>query len=349
MINTPKPIPSYEHFALLALATCALFWVLVMTLGPKKFDRYILPAWPTLLVLAAAGLVYAASWLHTLRLKLPLLAALALTTQLAVLAWYRPYYLSYYNPLFGGGRVAQNLFLIGWGEGMDQVGAYLRARPDSDGGQILSALPPTLQPFLPVPVRNVYTIDSGPANYAVIYRESLQRGAYPQIYARLQQTVPLHTVTIHGIDYAWIHQLQRPYTQRLNAQFGTALALPGVTIEQSATQIIVTPAWDVRARPVADYDVFLHLYDSQGTKIAQIDVPPGGTSLPPSSQWQAGQQVALPLPLPLPTDLKPGNYQLVLGVYERSSFVRLPLSTGPTADATLAGEHALLLGTVTRP
>src|SRR4030095_9623448 len=36
-------------------AAFALFWTLVMTLGPKKFDRYTLPTWPALLVLSAAG------------------------------------------------------------------------------------------------------------------------------------------------------------------------------------------------------------------------------------------------------------------------------------------------------
>jgi hypothetical protein len=299
-------------------------------------------------VLAATGLVYAASRLHRLRLRLPHMVALVAAAQLAVLAWYRPYYLSYYNPLLGGGRVAQNVFLVGWGEGMDQVAAYLRTRQDIGGGQVLSALPPTLQPFLSVPVRNVSTLDHGPANYAVVYRESLQRGAYPEVYQRLQATVPLHTITIHGIDYAWIHQTQRPYTQEIAAQFGNALALPGVTIEQRDAHIVVIPAWDVRAQPSADYSVFLHLYDRHGAKIAQIDVPPGGDSLPPSSQWQAGQQVAVPLPLPLPADLPAGEYQLVLGVYDRATFARLPLIAGPIAEPALAGEHALLLGTVAR-
>jgi hypothetical protein len=229
---------------------------------------------------------------------------------------------------------------------MDQVGAYLRSRPDSDGGQVLSALPPTLQPFVPVPVRNVYTIDTGPANYAVVYRESLQRGAFPAVYQRLQATVPLHTVTIHGIDYAWIHQLQRPYAEAVGAQFGSTLALPGVTIEQQEAQILVTPAWDVRGQPAADYTVFLHLYDSQRTRVAQIDIPPGGASLPPSSKWQPGQQISVPLPLPaaLPT----GDYQLVLGLYDSRTLTRVPLVAGLVADPALAGEHALLLGTVTR-
>src|SRR5579859_3125167 len=45
-----------ERQTLLALAVLVIFWTLVMSLGPKKFDRYVLPTWPALLVLAAAGL-----------------------------------------------------------------------------------------------------------------------------------------------------------------------------------------------------------------------------------------------------------------------------------------------------
>src|SRR5262249_4770985 len=48
---------SGEQRVLLALAAFVLFWTLVMTLGPKKFDRYVLPTWPALCVLAAMGLV----------------------------------------------------------------------------------------------------------------------------------------------------------------------------------------------------------------------------------------------------------------------------------------------------
>ncbi|HEU5088174.1 MAG TPA: phospholipid carrier-dependent glycosyltransferase, partial [Roseiflexaceae bacterium] len=36
---------------LIVLAAFVLFWTLVMSLGPKKFDRYVLPTWPALLIL----------------------------------------------------------------------------------------------------------------------------------------------------------------------------------------------------------------------------------------------------------------------------------------------------------
>lgn len=337
-----------ERAALLTLAAFALFWLLVMTAGPKKFDRYILPIWPALLTLSAAGLMAGWSWLRG-RLRLGGAGALALVLALqgAVLAWYHPYYLSYYSPLLGGGPAAQRMFLIGWGEGMDQVGAWLRAQPDVGEGQVLSALPPTLQPFVPVPVQEVRAIDTVPANYAVAYLESLQRGDAPEIYARIGATLPLHTVTIHGIEYARIYQLPRPYATPVGAEFGGALGLTGYTAAQEGGSLVVTPAWDVRAAPQGDLMLFLFVFDAAGEKVTQIDVRPGGASFPPTDQWRPGQQVAVPLPVALPAGLPAGRYTLALGLYDPATFARLPLTAGPAAPPALAGDSAALLGEVT--
>ena len=44
----------------------------------------------------------------------------------------RPYPLSYYNPLLGGGATASRWLLVGWGEGLDQVAVYLNAQDGAD-------------------------------------------------------------------------------------------------------------------------------------------------------------------------------------------------------------------------
>ncbi|NNJ10263.1 phospholipid carrier-dependent glycosyltransferase [Chloroflexales bacterium ZM16-3] len=339
----------------LALAAFALFWALVMTTGPKKFDRYILPAWPAIMALSAIGL---GALFEAIRQKakgkrqnqrgfylLPF--AFCLCFQGLTLAWYHPYELSYYNPLLGGGRVAQNLFLIGWGEGMDQVGAWLSARPDIGDGQVLSALPPTLQPFVPVPVQPVSALDSTPANYAVAYRESIQREADPARYGRIQTTAPLGTVTIHGIDYAWIYQLPKPFATPLPARFGEGLRLRGYTLAQEPSRLIITPSWDVAGPVGGDKMLFLHIYNLGGERVAGIDVSPGGGSYPPTSQWQPGQQIAVPLPIGLPAGLPLGTYRITLGIYDPVGGARLPLAEGPPASPAMAGGDALLLGEVT--
>ena len=353
---------SDEQRTLLALAAFALFWTLVMTLGPKKFDRYTLPTWPALLILAAAGWKWmlwdVGGWLRLRwgRLTPAGLASVRsvlmvglLALELIPLARYHPYYLSYYNPLLGGGAAAQQALLIGWGEGMDQAGAYLSTRPDIGAGQVLSALPRTLRPFVPVPVEDVTELGKTTANYAVVYRESIQRGASPAIYAAIRQTLALHRITIHGIDYAEIYQLPKPFEQPIDARFANELVLRGMTLKRLPGQLIVTPSWDVRGRPSADYQVFVHVIDSAGHTAAQVDVAPGGGDAPPTSAWEPGQQIAVPLPVPLPDDLPAGAYQVTLGIYDLQTGQRLPFTGATAADAARAGPNALLLDTITLP
>ncbi len=364
----PEPIEGFQRSwseqqrSLLALALFTLIWTLVMTLGPKKFDRYTLPTWPALLALSAAGWKFwlwdAGAWV---RARWPRFAtrgasvgryaliAAILGLEGCTLAWYHPYYLSYFNPLLGGGAAAQHALLIGWGEGMDQVGAYLSARPDIGYGPVLSALPATLQPFVPVPVKDVLDVDDAPANYAVVYVDAAQLEENAEIYARLRQTQPLHRVTIHGIDYAEIYQPPRPFERAIGARFGEALLLRGVTVARAPGRRVVTPAWDVRARPPADYQAFVHLIDGSGRIVAQVDILPGGGGSPPTSTWETGQQIAVPLPVALPDGLSEGTYQLTFGLYDVQTGQRLSFTGGIAADPALDGPNALLLDTVTLP
>lgn len=347
---------------LAVLIAFAAFWTLVMTFGAKKFDRYVLPIWPSLIVLAATGIVrgYIAAQARFVSratamqqsgawfARIPLAAFLMLgAVEVGQVVWYHPYYLSYYNPLLGGGPVAQRMFLIGWGEGMDQVGAWLSARPDIRYGPVISALRPTLQPFVPVDVRDITDLGKLPINYAVVYLESVQRGAHPEIYRQFETMTPIHTIAIHGIEYAKIYQLPRPYDQPVHARFGDEIILHGITIEAKQDHLVVTPSWGALVSPKRDYTVFLQMIDAQGRRVAGVDVPPAGVGGLPTGAWQAGQQVAVPLPLPLPPDLQAGVYEIVVGLYDASSGERLPVSGGVAADAARAGAHALQLTTIT--
>lgn len=346
-----------QRRTLLALGAFILFWTIVMTLGPKKFDRYVLPTWPALLILAGAGWAAGLHWLSAQTqqqsqyrffawLKPHVVVFAILIFGIGQVLWYHPYYLSYYNPLLGGGQVAQQTFLIGWGEGMDQIGDAIQNRPDVDQGAVLSALPPTLRPFVSVPVKSITEFGQSTDNYAVVYLESIQRAAHPEIYHTIQQTVPLEYITIHGIDYATIHQLPKPFEQSIGAHFGNVLHLRGVTIEQASQQIIVTPSWDVRGSIERDYMLFLHLLDQQGTRVAQVDIAPGGGEALPTSQWQPGQQIAVPINIALPEHIAPGSYQLVLGMNDPADHTRLSFEGGVVANPEHAGPHALLLDLV---
>ena len=66
----------------------------------------------------------------------PLLAALlgvCLVGQRALLVLARPYPIAFYNPVRGGSTSRRRLIMIGWGEGLEQVTAFLNGQPSADG------------------------------------------------------------------------------------------------------------------------------------------------------------------------------------------------------------------------
>jgi hypothetical protein len=240
------------------------------------------------------------------------------------------------------------VMLVGLGEGMDQVGAWLRARPDLKRGPVLSWIPPTLAPFVPaapgVLDLRVQLLDL-PSSYAVLYARSVQRQESAVAEAYVRQTPPLFTLRLYGIEYATIHQLPRPFDIALDAQFGEGLHLRGFSQRHEGQTLTITPSWDVQASQPGGRFCFVHVLGPDGQRVAQVDALLDQGMFP---TWQAGQQFDTPFPLQLPTNLPPGQYRVVMGVYTPDGG-RLPLRHGAPAPADLAGPDALLVATLDLP
>jgi 4-amino-4-deoxy-L-arabinose transferase-like glycosyltransferase len=352
-----RRMPRDARRSLALLAAFVLIFVLAMTLFPKKFNRYIVPAFPALDILAAAGLVGAAAWLlgkwkrqgRARRWAGPALLVL-LTLPVLALAHAHPYYLTYFNPLLGGGPAGARTFVVGWGEGYDQAAAWLNQRRDITGVVTVSAMTPTLQPFLRQGAQAVPPSDPLPerAGYVVISVEQTQRGLvlppFDRFYGR---ATPLHTISIGGAEYLWIYQVPPQVPEPLEAGFGAAIGLLGSERGElrAGEPLRLRLFWAAREPPAADYLLFVHLLGPGGERVAQADLPPGGAEQPTSS-WVVGSYVTTALELPLPRELAPGDYRLLIGLYDPATGARLPLAPELAADAALAGPHALLLGTL---
>ncbi len=189
----------------------AIPFALAMTVGDKKFDRYLLPIFPVLDIAAALGwLAVGKRWLARgggRRAEAALIAALALAQ--FVLVWpTRPYYVSYYNPLLGGSQTAPRLAMVGWGEGLDRAAAYLNAKPDARDllvsswyGQEFGCL------FLGRTLEMWTLYCSGEPDYYVLYLNAVQRDQRPDIRRPLMGSEkPEFVATVNGIDYAWVYR-----------------------------------------------------------------------------------------------------------------------------------------------
>jgi hypothetical protein len=110
---------------------------------------------------------------------------------------------------------------------------------------------------------------------------------------------------------------------RLEALFGDPIALTGYTLTPGASTS-VTLVWQMRAAQLdADYTVFVHLRDEAGQNVAQADAMPRGGAYP-TSVWALGEFVDDPYTF----NLAPGNYSLVVGLYEAETGERLPVAAG---------------------
>jgi hypothetical protein len=76
-----------------------------------------------------------------------------------------------------------------------------------------------------------------------------------------------------------------------------------------------------------DYQAFAHLLNEQGEKVAQLDwTPRDALSKLPTSSWPERWRGSDPQVLALPSEIPPGVYTLIAGLYDWQSGARVPVS-----------------------
>jgi mannosyltransferase len=128
-------------------------------------------------------------------------------------------------------------------------------------------------------------------------------------------------------------------------RFGDHISFEGYTLAQSELSpgdiLQLTLFWQTDVPLPERYKVFLHLLDANGQLVAQRDSEPGGT-LKPTNTWLPNETILDNHGLLIPTDLLPGKYTLVLGLYDIADpDTRLPIQT---PDGSV---DALLVETIT--
>jgi 4-amino-4-deoxy-L-arabinose transferase-like glycosyltransferase len=208
-----------DRLPTLGLVGYALGFLLMMTLGAKKLDRYVLPLFPAFGVLAALGLTSAYRWLCARGLDGSQLGpsmalrwravAVALVVVLAIwpAAATYPYFLAYYSPLLGGGPAAQRTVMVGNGEGLDQVAAWLNDQPGAADLWVVSHSFDILQALIVGSGESLRDRVPSNADYVVLYRFQIQIGHSPRVLDEyLNRRTPEHVVWINGVEYARIYQ-----------------------------------------------------------------------------------------------------------------------------------------------
>jgi hypothetical protein len=217
---------SREGQRLIWLWAYACLFVAFLILSPKKLDRYLLPVFPAMTLLAASGLWELAEvlrqrisgllsqWVTRATNLLPLGC---LILQVVFLFPHYPYYFTFYNPALGGLRQASRVILVGWEEGLEKVALYLNEKEGIEDKRVLawySAL--GFNTFFRGESREL-SPERQPANdvwlwyesdYVVFYINQVQRGLPDaQTLAFLRSLEPEYTVRLRGLEYAWIYKV----------------------------------------------------------------------------------------------------------------------------------------------
>jgi 4-amino-4-deoxy-L-arabinose transferase-like glycosyltransferase len=328
---------------ILWLLTFVLLFTLLMTASDKRSARYILPIFPILAIIAAAGWLSLARFVSS-KLRISRLAfSLGLILAALLILWpYAPYYFTYYNPLLGGSFTAPEWVKIGWGEGLDEVGRFLQQQPQPEALRVGTPYASTVAPFFTGKLAN----PTGPElDYVVLYLKQAQAGEpYPEFIRYYEQLEPSHIVELNGLHYAEVYPgpaIQPSLaatTSDLAAPLGFRPLTPYGRLGQPLTVDVI---WPAQTTPPAQAATLI---------LAPLTVLDAGTTVQPLAQAEA--EVTRPTTdlavsrhhLALPADLPRGPYALLvdgapLGQIELRHF-QIPPSLQPLQNLTFGGQIA---------
>lgn len=351
-----------------ALALFALIFIVAMTLPAKKFDRYILPAFLALDVIAAVGWLAlvqlpwrtgAPAWQQRLRVVPPMavllgVAAFLLHGLFTVLTY--PYYLTYYNPLAGGSRTAPAVLFVGWGEGLDEAARWINEQPDAESLRVAAWYADGPFSYFSrsqaVPMGYSSPLSWLDTDYAVTYVNQWQRQIpSPEAVAWFEAQTPAHEVRSDGLTLARVYDLREtllPPFIDLNtapaADFGAAIRLIGIDLPTATLapggEQLVTLYVQALAPMTVNYNVLARLVAADGSEVWREEGWPWGA---PTAEWPVREVRPDGHTVAIPADAAPGLYQLVLSFYDPATLEPLPAVDFRTGQALPAGEQKVAL------
>ena len=325
-----------------------VFFVLMISLGAKKLESYVLPIFPMVDALAAVGLSAALSWLtrrwqgrqgRDLWLtRPPILYSAAVVGILAVaIPWLRlePYYSTYFNSLLGGARVASRLFVFGGGQGLDMAAEYLNQKEDAENLVVSSAYYDSVLRYY---LRGTATSPGNAkwpgswllSDYAILYFSYAQRGLpSPQAVDLLESLKPEYIASINGIDYAKVYKvpayvsrtipaISHPYRVNLGDEVTFLGYDLGANEVPSGSKIAITLYWQRRQPVMTDYSVNLRLVNGVQHVWGQQDSGPV-EGLMPTTRWDEDMVIADFRQLQILPGTPPGVYQIAVNMYDSAT------------------------------
>jgi len=276
-----------DFWSVLALIAFVPFFLVFIDRGFSKYDRYVMPVFPLLDIIAAWGLVRIVRLLQTAIRRenykrwvyLSFLSVVFLTSIVTAIVHY-PYYYTYYNPLLGGIKRAQDILPVGAGEGVDIAMNHLNQQPDARKLVVVCGLTANCGANFVGEVLPHDTLKNGEwlrADYVFFYLYDLKRQVYPSdVVDFVRQHWALEEVVqLQGIDYGWLYRKPSNVVWSGSVLEGKARLLavempPSSAIVEDDVEIKIL--WQNRGLKETDA-LYVLLVDSEGYPWQKIDIP----------------------------------------------------------------------------
>ena len=339
LLGLPLLVRRFGHQVALLLAVIGAQVVLVASQS-VHFVRNLLPVFPLLVLLAAAGAVALTDRLsrrNTGRIALAVLAAGLLLPQARETGWK----LRYWSRPHTAALVTQQLQALPQGLRF----AVEMNQSMFPNNPVVFAVEQVIEHPLDWYRRQGY-------RYLVTnsdHHTEAERGAYEQLKAGgvIIAEYPERRTGVQPGPGGMILDLgvqpEMLQVVRREAEFGGEIELVGYEMQPGLLRSQITPLdgsdarrlqpgdglqlnlyWRTLAPMAKDYVLFVHVVDNQGQKVAQRDAALRGDDYP-TSHWQPGEVVVDRADVQLPA-LPAGDYRLEIGLYDAADGQRLPVS-----------------------
>lgn len=320
------------HKLLCQPATIFLLWMVAfivgITLAEKKFDRYALPVYPVLILLAVMG--WRVVW-RRLGRRISFSAAmllLAVANYLPVAA----YPLSGYNALLGGSRMAQRVLPIGWGDSVSAGTLWLERNVETANRAGIGGISQAFAPFYSGEPLLAGSAFYPQADYIVWTKLEEQMRLAQGEERPFHNATLLHTVRFGGLEQAWVYQQENPAGTLVAAEplpervsFDQRVRLLASDMAHSDDLFHVVLRWRLLDGGAEDvYTLRLSLKDGRDQTWYETEIPLlNDTDFYPTN-WP-NRETTVRYRIPLEQGLPPTSYTLEATLIDAATGMVLPI------------------------
>lgn len=217
-----------------------LFIVLFGVASGRNSAHYLLTAYVSMDIIAAAGYGYAAMSLASRlqvapisRVAVPVIAGVAILWQAVSAARFFPYFYTYYNPVMEALQPGRQNPSFGYGEGLELAAQYLAQKPGASRSTVVAFYGRgAFSFFYPGKTEQLKTVYADKQNvpqliqvvessqYIVLYYElEHERNSPPNVMEALSGVQPEKSIWLNGIEYIRIYRVDA-LPQRFYAALG---------------------------------------------------------------------------------------------------------------------------------